>query len=123
VGKLTNSRRIPRHAVTQHAGVLTDVEIATKTAAGASRLSPIHGFPLSGRSREQQEQERLAAGYRAINYDRRGFGVSSQPTVGYDYDTFAADLNALHLQHERPVAEHAFVLVRLITAMNRATRR
>jgi pimeloyl-ACP methyl ester carboxylesterase len=72
---------------------------------------------------ERQEQELLAAGYRAINYDRRGFGVSSQPTVGYDYDTFAADLNALHLQHERPVAEHAFVLVRLITAMNRATRR
>ena len=37
----------------------------------------------------------LAAGYRAINYDRRGFGLSSQPTTGYDYDTFAADLNAL----------------------------
>jgi non-heme chloroperoxidase len=37
----------------------------------------------------------LAAGYRVINYDRRGFGLSSQPTIGYDYDTFAADLNAL----------------------------
>jgi len=33
-----------------------------------------------------------------ISYDRRGFGRSSQPTVGYDYDTFAADLNAL-LEH------------------------
>src|SRR5712691_3398831 len=40
----------------------------------------------------------LAAGYRVINYDRRGFGSSSQPTTGYDYDTFAADLNAL-LEH------------------------
>lgn len=37
----------------------------------------------------------LPAGYRVISYDRRGFGGSSQPTVGYDYDTFAADLNAL----------------------------
>ena len=40
----------------------------------------------------------LEAGYRVITYDRRGFGLSSQPTVGYDYDTFAADLNAL-LEH------------------------
>jgi non-heme chloroperoxidase len=55
----------------------------------------IHGYPLNGRSWERQERALLAAGYRAINYDRRGFGLSSQPTVGYDYDTFAADLNAL----------------------------
>ena len=55
----------------------------------------IHGYPLNGRSWERQERELLAAGYRAINYDRRGFGLSSQPTTGYDYDTFAADLNAL----------------------------
>lgn len=55
----------------------------------------IHGYPLNGRSWERQERELLAAGYRAINYDRRGFGKSSQPTTGYDYDTFAADLNAL----------------------------
>jgi len=58
----------------------------------------IHGYPLNGRSWERQERALLAAGYRAINYDRRGFGLSSQPTVGYDYDTFAADLNAL-LEH------------------------
>ena len=37
----------------------------------------------------------LEAGYRVITYDRRGFGKSSKPTQGYDYDTFAADLNAL----------------------------
>jgi non-heme chloroperoxidase len=55
----------------------------------------IHGYPLNGNSWERQEHELLAAGYRVISYDRRGFGQSSQPTVGYDYDTFAADLNAL----------------------------
>jgi non-heme chloroperoxidase len=58
----------------------------------------IHGYPLNGNSWERQERELLAAGYRVISYDRRGFGQSSQPTVGYDYDTFAADLNGL-LEH------------------------
>jgi non-heme chloroperoxidase len=58
----------------------------------------IHGYPLNGNSWERQERELLAQGYRVISYDRRGFGRSSQPTVGYDYDTFAADLNAL-LEH------------------------
>jgi non-heme chloroperoxidase len=55
----------------------------------------VHGYPLNGRSFERQERALLAAGYRAINYDRRGFGLSDQPAIGYDYDTFAADLNAL----------------------------
>ncbi len=55
----------------------------------------IHGFPLSGRSWEKQTSALLAAGYRVITYDRRGFGESSQPSVGYDYDTFAADLDTL----------------------------
>ena len=55
----------------------------------------IHGFPLSGRSWEKQIPALLDAGYRTIAYDRRGFGKSSQPTVGYDYDTFAADLDSL----------------------------
>jgi len=55
----------------------------------------IHGYPLNGASWEKQERVLLQAGYRVITYDRRGFGKSSQPTVGYDYDTFAADLNAL----------------------------
>jgi len=53
----------------------------------------IHGFPLSGRAWERQERALLAAGYRVITYDRRGFGKSSQPTSGYEYDTFAADLD------------------------------
>jgi pimeloyl-ACP methyl ester carboxylesterase len=55
----------------------------------------IHGFPLSGRAWERQERVLLAAGYRVITYDRRGFGQSSQPVSGYDYDTFAADLDRL----------------------------
>jgi non-heme chloroperoxidase len=55
----------------------------------------IHGFPLSGRAWERQERALLAAGFRVITYDRRGFGQSSQPVLGYDYDTFAADLESL----------------------------
>ncbi|MFD7997936.1 alpha/beta fold hydrolase [Streptomyces mirabilis] len=55
----------------------------------------IHGFPLDGHSWERQTTVLLDAGYRVITYDRRGFGQSSQPTTGYDYDTFAADLNSV----------------------------
>ena len=55
----------------------------------------IHGYPLSGASWEKQVPVLLEAGHRVITYDRRGFGKSSQPTIGYDYDTFAADLKAL----------------------------
>jgi non-heme chloroperoxidase len=55
----------------------------------------IHGFPLSGRAWERQERALVANGNRVITYDRRGFGNSSQPTVGYDYDTFAADFDKL----------------------------
>jgi non-heme chloroperoxidase len=55
----------------------------------------IHGYPLDGHSWERQLPGLLAAGRRVITYDRRGFGRSSQPTTGYDYDTFAADLKAL----------------------------
>ncbi|MGW0515632.1 alpha/beta fold hydrolase, partial [Streptomyces olivaceoviridis] len=58
----------------------------------------IHGYPLNGHSWEKQERVLLEAGYRVVTYDRRGFGRSSQPTVGYDYDTFAADLRVL-LEH------------------------
>ena len=55
----------------------------------------IHGYPLSGASWEKQTAALLAAGCRVITYDRRGFGNSSQPTTGYDYDTFAEDLRKL----------------------------
>jgi non-heme chloroperoxidase len=55
----------------------------------------IHGWPLSGRSWEKQVGALVEAGHRVITYDRRGFGESSQPWDGYDYDTFAADLATL----------------------------
>jgi len=55
----------------------------------------IHGYPLSGRAWDEQVPALLDAGRRVITYDRRGFGKSGQPTFGYDYDTFAADLHAL----------------------------
>jgi non-heme chloroperoxidase len=55
----------------------------------------IHGYPLDGSSWEKQAAALLTAGYRVITYDRRGFGRSSKPTTGYDYDTFAADLKVI----------------------------
>jgi non-heme chloroperoxidase len=55
----------------------------------------IHGWPLNGDAWEKQTAALLAAGYRVITYDRRGFGRSSKPGTGYNYDTFAADLEAL----------------------------
>lgn len=58
----------------------------------------IHGWPLSGRSWERQVPVLIEAGYRVITYDRRGFGDSSKPTFGYDYDTFAEDLNKIITQ-------------------------
>jgi non-heme chloroperoxidase len=60
----------------------------------------IHGYPLSGASWEKQVPVLLAAGHRVITYDRRGFGKSSQPTTGYNYDTFAEDMHKLvtHLE-------------------------
>ena len=70
----------------------------------------IHGYPLNGNSWERQERVLLEHGYRCISYDRRGFGQSSQPTSGYDYDTFAADLKALldHLALDQDVVLAGF---------------
>jgi non-heme chloroperoxidase len=55
----------------------------------------VHGYALNGHSWEKQEAALLAAGHRVITYDRRGFGASSRPSIGYDFDTLAADLHAL----------------------------
>jgi non-heme chloroperoxidase len=74
------------------------IEIHYEDHGSGQPVVLIHGYPLNGNSWERQERELLGAGYRAISYDRRGWGRSSQPTVGHDYDTFAADLNAL-LEH------------------------
>jgi non-heme chloroperoxidase len=74
------------------------VEIHYEDHGSGRPVVLIHGYPLDGNSWERQERELLASDYRVISYDRRGFGRSSRPAVGYEYDTFAADLNAL-LEH------------------------
>jgi len=71
------------------------IELYYEDHGSGSPVVLIHGFPLSGRAWERQERALIAAGYRVITYDRRGFGKSSQPSTGYDYDTFAADLDKL----------------------------
>jgi len=78
----------------------TGIELHYEDHGSGRPVVLIHGYPLDGQSWEKQTIALLTAGYRVITYDRRGFGKSSQPTVGYDYDTFAADLAAL-LDHLR----------------------
>ncbi len=75
-----------------------DIEIYYEDHGAGQPVVLIHGYPLSGRAWDKQVPALLDAGYRVITYDRREFGQSSQPTAGYDYDTFAADLSAL-LEH------------------------
>ena len=74
------------------------VEIYYEDHGSGKPVVMIHGWPLSGRSWEAQVPALVAAGYRVITYDRRGFGWSSQPWTGYDYDTFASDLHGLMTQ-------------------------
>ena len=64
-----------------------DIEIHYNDHGTGVPVVLIHGYPLNGNSRERQKRALLAAGYRCISYDRRGFGQSSQPTTGFDYDT------------------------------------
>ncbi|MGV9355412.1 alpha/beta fold hydrolase [Streptomyces misionensis] len=73
----------------------TGIELYYEDHGTGQPVVLIHGFPLSGHSWEKQSAALLEAGYRVITYDRRGFGQSDQPTTGYDYDTFAADLNTV----------------------------
>jgi peroxiredoxin len=73
----------------------TDIELYYEDHGSGQPVVLIHGYPLNGGSWEKQEAALLDAGYRVIAYDRRGFGKSSQPTVGYDCDTFAADLRVI----------------------------
>jgi non-heme chloroperoxidase len=72
-----------------------DIEIYYEDHGTGHPVVLIHGYPLSGRAWDRQVPVLLQAGHRVITYDRRGFGKSSQPTTGYDYDTFAADLHTL----------------------------
>ena len=73
----------------------TDIHLYYEDHGTGQPVVLIHGYPLDGHSWEKQSAALLEAGYRVITYDRRGFGQSSQPTTGYDADTFAADLNTL----------------------------
>jgi non-heme chloroperoxidase len=72
-----------------------DIEIYYEDHGTGQPVVLIHGYPLSGRAWDKQVPVLLDAGHRVITYDRRGFGNSSQPATGYDYDTFAADLRML----------------------------
>jgi pimeloyl-ACP methyl ester carboxylesterase len=72
-----------------------DIELYYEDHGAGKPVVLIHGYPLSGASWEKQLPVLLKAGYRVITYDRRGFGRSSQPTAGYNYDTFAEDLHKL----------------------------
>ncbi len=71
------------------------IEIHYEDHGAGQPVVLIHGYPLSGRAWDKQVPVLLQAGHRVITYDRRGFGQSSQPVVGYDYDTFAADLDKI----------------------------
>src|ERR1700690_81759 len=75
-----------------------NIDLYYKDQGAGQPVVLIHGYPLSGASWEKQVPVLLGAGYRVITYDRRGFGKSSQPTAGYNYDTFAEDLHQLIAQ-------------------------
>src|SRR3954452_5463427 len=87
-----------------------DIEIHYNDHGTGKPIVLIHGYPLNGNSWERQERVLLANGYRCITYDRRGFGKSSQPATGFDYDTFAADLKSLldHLALDQDVVLAGF---------------
>jgi non-heme chloroperoxidase len=73
----------------------TPIELYYEDLGSGPPVVLIHGWPLNGASWEKQTAALLAAGHRVITYDRRGFGKSSRPSGGYNYDTFAADLNTV----------------------------
>ena len=73
----------------------SDIQLYYEDHGSGDPVVLIHGYPLSGASWDKQIPVLLEAGHRVIVYDRRGFGKSSQPTTGYNYDTFAEDLHKL----------------------------
>ena len=73
----------------------TDIELYYEDHGAGQPVVLIHGYPLDGQSWERQTTALVSAGYRVITYDRRGFGRSSKVMTGYDYDTFAADLDTI----------------------------
>ncbi|GGH99758.1 hypothetical protein GCM10007170_35330 [Arthrobacter liuii] len=75
----------------------TDIELHYGDHGSGQPVVLIHGYPLDGSSWEKQAAALLGAGYRVITYDRRGFGKSSKPTEGYDYDTLRRTLTPCSL--------------------------
>ncbi len=75
--------------------ISTPIELYYEDQGAGRPVVLIHGYPLDGHSWELQTRALLAAGHRVVTYDRRGFGQSSKVGTGYDYDTFAADLDAV----------------------------
>jgi len=73
----------------------TPIELYYEDHGTGQAVVLVHGYPLDGSSWERQARELRAAGYRVITYDRRGFGKSSKVETGYDFDTFAGDLNTV----------------------------
>ena len=78
----------------------TNIDLYYEDVGSGQPVVLIHGYPLNGHSWERQTRALLDAGYRVIAYDRRGWGQSSQPVSGHDYDTYTADLNELLEQLE-----------------------
>ena len=78
----------------------TNVDLYYEDVGSGQPVVLIHGYPLNGHSWERQTNALVDAGYRVIAYDRRGWGQSSQPIAGHDYDTYAADLKKLLEQLE-----------------------
>ncbi|MGM1057984.1 alpha/beta fold hydrolase [Saccharothrix sp. Mg75] len=76
----------------------TGVELYYEDHGSGQPVVLIHGYPLDGQSWEKQTDALVKAGYRVVTYDRRGFGRSSRTMTGYDYDTFAGDLNEVLTQ-------------------------
>ena len=82
--------------VTANSGLLSKTKVYVEDSGGSGRpVVLIHGWPLSGEAWKQTMAALTAAGYRAIAYDRRGFGRSDKPGKGYDYDTLAEDLDGI----------------------------
>src|SRR2546421_11553495 len=73
----------------------TAIDIYYEDHGSGKPVVLVHGWPLSGALWEKQVTDLLNAGHRVITYDRRGFGQSSKPSTGYNYDTFAEDLHKL----------------------------
>jgi pimeloyl-ACP methyl ester carboxylesterase len=78
-----------------HVTTADKTELYVKDWGSGRPVILLHGWPLSSDSWDDQAMAIAQSGYRAIAYDRRGFGRSTQPWSGYDYDTLADDLAAV----------------------------